>query len=271
MFVLTTHRLHRNGKTSKLLVPTSIPEHLSVRRRCSPEYIADDRDHQYTLYAVIEHEGHDLNCGHYTTYINAEAAHREVCHGPDSRVKWVHFSDEHVTVMKHDDMQKILSPSGVHIKTPYMVFYKRNAWVETLSVGRLSLHKIIKIRQEGSLFLFCFCLHDRGSWKRTKWKGANIKNRMEMRVSRRERTHGDEWAAYKLKDSKKRKGKQGMKQKKVVLTNFLIGQAKFPIYKSRKAKMENIAVSSPDVLLTFTALVSARLKLEHFFLIWTKI
>jgi len=58
-----------------------------------------------------------------------------------------------------------------------------------------------------------------------------------------------------------------MKQKKVVLTNFLIGQAKFPSYKSRKAKMENIAVSSPDVLLTFTALVSARLKLEHFFLI----
>uniref|UniRef100_UPI0035902295 ubiquitin carboxyl-terminal hydrolase 1-like n=2 Tax=Myxine glutinosa TaxID=7769 RepID=UPI0035902295 len=128
---LKRFKMDRKGKASKLLVAMSIPEHLSFRKWCSPECIADDVDPQYTLCAVIEHKGRDLNCGHYTAYINTEtttmAAHRKECHGRDSGVKWVHFSDEHVTVMKDDDMQNILSPSGVHNKTPYLLFYKRNS------------------------------------------------------------------------------------------------------------------------------------------------
>ena len=71
---------------------------------CGPQKLEDENEHQYTLYATINHSG-ILDGGHYTANIYC-----------DTLNNWYTFNDENVYKA---------SPNSLISETAYVLMYKR--------------------------------------------------------------------------------------------------------------------------------------------------
>ena len=71
------------------------------------KYANDKNDHQFKLRSVINHEGHNTQYGHYTTYARNEIDD-----------KWYYYNDESVVEESNEDL--------ISDEDAYILIYEKN-------------------------------------------------------------------------------------------------------------------------------------------------
>ena len=79
----------------------------------------------YKLYGVLYRHGESKCSGHYTfdgLHPNGESGSRETC-----RETWLHFDEEVVSMVRHEDVFGVHGDEQVDDRCAYMLFYCRTA------------------------------------------------------------------------------------------------------------------------------------------------
>jgi ubiquitin C-terminal hydrolase len=83
----------------------------------------------YTLQAIIDHEGRDTASGHYIAYARRLDAGKGTTSKPHNTVQWFKFNDSVVDLVDEDEVFVAIhtdAKTGA-VRTPYILLYQRES------------------------------------------------------------------------------------------------------------------------------------------------